>query len=505
MPEHGRKTQVLAVQRCILLHRFLSKAAWKLHKKLCVDADSVAATAQAMDARVTVADPIPSPDFIAMKISELKQYLASRGVDCSHCVEKAEIVALAQSLPAEPTLSARAASDSMPPLAAHSNSVKDQMLACMILELALAGLPTPPERKVIVAQTLLASKKLLREGARLDVIVDVPASMIGIYAREDCFKGLAAVRCCAMQYLPMVPGSEALLDVLLTEHKGRPININASFPLSMDAPSRARCIADVLVTPLQMAIKQGTSTSLKRLLAAGANPHIPCYQHDDTRAMQKTLHSVVLGMGLINTSRPGMDTDVDSLLTKAQILLDAGVDIEQRNGHGSTPLLLSMEIFTLRNVRANPCLRWSALALKLIAAGANVHARQAIRKDRPFDVAAHRGLLDVMRALMAKGADATPVPYLAPLSFQGAVLTDEETGTGTHYIERAIENNQVDVLKFAAEEAGVDLNALRTVKGESVYAYAREMERWHYPELELGSVPSAADYLGDLRAKAGNR
>lgn len=80
------------------------------------------------------------------------------------------------------------------------------------------------------------------------------------------------------------------------------------------------------------------------------------------------------------------------------------------------------------------------IVLRLIELGADLDARTH-RQQRPLDLASLLPTLTVFKALIAKGADPSPVAFVA---FEQSVGREEQLG-GCHYLEIAVERDRVDV------------------------------------------------------------
>lgn len=98
------------------------------------------------------------------------------------------------------------------------------------------------------------------------------------------------------------------------------------------------------------------------------------------------------------------------------------------------------------------------MTLRLIKAGADLNARDSAQ-CRPLDLASNIKPLTVFHALLAKGADPSPVPVIP---------TEASTrdGRSVHYLQSAVIRNRPDVLRAAAA-AGINLKKLRCLGTQS--------------------------------------
>lgn len=148
-------------------------------------------------------------------------------------------------------------------------------------------------------------------------------------------------------------------------------------------------------------------------------------------------------------------------------LLAAGADVNAFDARSigdspvePSPLLVALHRSELRP-DGHPVL--DACALRLINAGADIHARNASQM-RPLDCATVLPSLDVFNALIAKGADPTPTPFVGTIG-PGKGLGDPGSAydgvqLGLHYLQVAIHHGRADVLRAAAA-AGVNLTKVR--------------------------------------------
>lgn len=169
--------------------------------------------------------------------------------------------------------------------------------------------------------------------------------------------------------------------------------------------------------------------------------------------------------GIIKSVRT--DEPVVGALEALDYLLAAGADVDARDDRWiddhkptPTPLLFLLgwpELFLPGGGLLHD------VAMRLIDGGADLNARN-FAQMRPLDFAAELPSLDIFRALVAKGADPSRVPYIVQVA---PGLEGAGESLGTHYLADAIQNNRVDVLQ-AASAAGVNLKKIKTLARGSV-------------------------------------
>lgn len=121
----------------------------------------------------------------------------------------------------------------------------------------------------------------------------------------------------------------------------------------------------------------------------------------------------------------------------------------------TTPLVTSMQRYDVDS-SAHPVL--DLATMKPIDAGANLNARDE-NQMRPLDFAAQLPSLDVFKALIAEGADPSPVPNIVE---RMPGQPNEGHTLGVHYLQTTTQNGRADVLQAAAA-AGVDLKKARSL------------------------------------------
>lgn len=279
------------------------------------------------------------------------------------------------------------------------------------------------------------AKRLLRAGAKANVRVRLPLL-------PDLRPSNVLIQLCPQQQSHLEPLLETILLHCapfhgLLDFTEKQFHTDGSF---------------IARSPLAIALLDGRLPLVLKLLAAGADPRRPCYQ--DRQSMLTPLHLC----SQMAARDPSSWHRLEECASIAGELVAAGANVNARDPFGRTPLLVHLSLLDSATIREHAGLPWSALALRLIELGADVHTRDSDDQTRPLDHAAAVGLVDVMRALVAKGADPTPVLVtgkLEPGVCSGAQAT-------SHYLQFAISDDLVEVLWFAAG-VGVDLEKVRTV------------------------------------------
>lgn len=302
-------------------------------------------------------------------------------------------------------------------------------------------------------ETISTIDKLLDDGARCDVELPSDDGPGGFFRLRSLITTCALIHACFRQT------SLPILEVLLRRHKkDRPLRLNEWFNY------RERSNGCEIITSVGAAIQGENLPGLRLLLANGADPGAPCMLDTIVR------HPLKLVMDRVSDVTVDMSTLVD--MTCA--LLDAGADVNAASGSdGYQMLSASMSGWTASKTRLHPTRDWSALPLLLIARGADVNAIAPLSRFRPMDLAASAGLVDVMEALVAKGADPRPVPILAALvrnispgGATGAMRRQEHPDcweASSTYLDLAMVQGATAVIRFATKH-GVDLNSvLKTI------------------------------------------
>ena len=144
-------------------------------------------------------------------------------------------------------------------------------------------------------------------------------------------------------------------------------------------------------TPLVFAVVKNSDASIKALLAAGANPNV---------IVQSGAKPMIIAMQYKNSAA-------------ALALLEGGADLNVRDRAGNTPLHLAAQAGDLEVVRAllakrvDPNVRTPKSAAPMGARGGGGGRGGVVGEQTPLMMAARGDREDVMRALVAAGADPT--------------------------------------------------------------------------------------------------
>lgn len=278
-----------------------------------------------------------------------------------------------------------------------------------------------------------AVESLLARGARPDVLIANPDDA----GHSNCLAAICGSDC---------PGLEPLFDQLLTADLKPAVDPNAFCATPMG-----------LCTPLYYAIRESRVSLLQSLVGHGADLKAPCIRHADG-TLEWPVHACV------STMCDALDTDrtTDGALATLDFVLSAGADVDAFDDQwaGDEPPDRSALLFAIRFVGAKPYTGapMAAVARKLIDAWANVNARDYMQM-RPLDYAAGLPSISLPNALIAKGADPAPTPYVVGLRAGQAGAGQQ---TGAHYLQLATQNGRLDVLQAAAA-AGIDLKKVKTL------------------------------------------
>jgi ankyrin repeat protein len=144
-------------------------------------------------------------------------------------------------------------------------------------------------------------------------------------------------------------------------------------------------------TPIVFAVVKDDPASIRALLAAGANPNV---------TVQSGAKTMIVAMQYKNTAA-------------ALALLEGGADLNVRDRAGNTPLHLAAQAGDLKVVRAllakrvDPNVRTPKSAAPMGARGGGGGRGGVAGEQTPLMMAARGDREDVMRALVAAGADPT--------------------------------------------------------------------------------------------------
>lgn len=206
-----------------------------------------------------------------------------------------------------------------------------------------------------------------------------------------------------------VDGLEPLLAALLQANLTPPINVNAASLIGNGA----------LTTPLGDCIYSRRASAARLLLQHGADASLPMVQGLTGSASLPPLHGLIMGV----VARPPTQVRQVTDLLEALLEHGAGVDaVDTAAGsevHACTPLLTCVSGIGFgerHSVDSDQALE--AIALRLIDAGADLNARDEAQL-RPLDAASMLPSLTLFNALIAKGADPSPVPGIMTAAVDG--------------------------------------------------------------------------------------
>jgi outer membrane protein OmpA-like peptidoglycan-associated protein len=192
----------------------------------------------------------------------------------------------------------------------------------------------------------------------------------------------------------------------------------------------------------------------------------------------------------------------DGDLAKVTALLAKGADVNARDGHGNTPLMLTAGMNGSRQI-----------VEALLAKGADVKAVNEVKQTALY-LAARRGFIDIIEMLAAKGADLNAkdtdgkTPLMAAISQEkiesvktllakGAGVNAKDT-LGDTVLMEAVLAEKPDMLKLLLAK-GVDVNA-KNNDGGTALSLATDMGKAEFVKLlkaagaraEVPQKPSAA-------------
>lgn len=312
---------------------------------------------------------------------------------------------------------------------------------CELLSAFLATVRMAPKSVRKLPGVLKDMQALVARGARPDALI-----IGGDAGQRNYVSSLAVVVESA------TPRMQPLLESLLA----------ASADLKPALDLDASCCAAIgersapcgdLFTPLALAIRRFRHSFVRLLVAHGADLRAPCARHDDGQ-MTWPVHACVS----ITCNHLKTDQLINGALETLDYLLSAGADPDACDHSCQQPALLQAMHFASEEQRPDRRAVMCSVAMRLIDAGAGVNARNTAQ-TRPLDAAADLPSLDIFRALIAKGADPSPTPFITKTA-PGHAAAGEQMGI--HYLQTAVQNGRADVLQ-AATAAGVNLKKVKTL------------------------------------------
>lgn len=298
--------------------------------------------------------------------------------------------------------------------------------------------PTDKELKGLLKKT----KELLAKGARPDVRV-TKASVIC----EGVITHICGLR--------SPPHLDAHLLACVQAPLTPPVNLHVVYKTNTEN----------LSSPLSDAILSGNLSYARILLENGADARLPCFEHRDGG---KPARLFPIQLVVLAAMHHGSNNAVEML----DLVVAHGADVDahdpefvnEANHLAVTPLIAAVNGIA-RDQSNTP--RLEPVALKLMEYGAAVDARD-VYQHRPLDLAAPLPSTVIVKALLAKGADPSPVPYVSQ-----TLAAYGHAEIGNHYIQAAVAGHRTDILGIAAE-VGVNLKKIYTLGHRStpLLAYA---------------------------------
>lgn len=313
-----------------------------------------------------------------------------------------------------------------------SSSDVDIELAYAVTSFVRRGGEQPQWLEQNLPSVLERVKTLLARGARPDVLIGTQEQ---------------STSCLWVFCLGCRQGMEPLLELLLA----------ADYKPALDLAAASHLPSGCRYTPLCAAIDQLLPSFVRLLIAHGADVKAPCTVSPRGRLDWPVRVCVTNIWTQLTENR-----NVDGALETLDHLISAGADLDAVDDRwiddeppGQRALLIA-----LRRLELQPSARavLDAVAMRLLDAGANVHARN-YSQMRPLNLASFLPSLDVFKALVAKGADPSPVPFIVEAG-PGALLMQPGQQLGTHYLQIAVQEGRADVLQAAAA-AGVKLKKVK--------------------------------------------
>lgn len=342
-----------------------------------------------------------------------------------------------------------------------STNAADAQLADLIRRFIEAVDGYPKLLKKLLPPTLAKAKGLFAKGARPHVRVQ---DKTGSFSASVLAYIIISAKC---------PGLEVLLKAMLQADVTRPVNLYAGFPLGGDP-----------FCPLQYCILSARPSYARVLLDCGLDVSRPCWQQKGALMWPVGACCGVTGVDGVTAER---------ILQILDMLIAAGADVNAfdarfMEGNDNGVSYFCPLVSLLVDVCDNPAeaATQTARALKLLQAGADFNMRDRHQK-RPLDYAAEAPSLSIFKALIAKGADPSPVPFVVQV---GLPHRDHEL-VGAHYLELAARNGRSDVLQAAAD-AGVQLRCVKALL-DGATPLLMLPARFHHPACVKVLLEQSAD------------
>ena len=210
------------------------------------------------------------------------------------------------------------------------------------------------------------------------------------------------------------PGGETVL--MTAARTGNPDLVRSLLAAGADVNGTAHFRAQ---TPLMWAASEGHAAVARALIAAGADVHARSVY--GTTALLLAARS-----GDIETARVLLDAGADVNAAEPYLPLDARVDVEESQTSGRTPLLVASASLVATSgweyrLDVEPSTH-EALALFLLERGADPDLPDSIGRTA-LHAAVETGKADLVRALLAHGADPNARLTRPPLVYKGDFLS----------------------------------------------------------------------------------
>ena len=275
----------------------------------------------------------------------------------------------------------------LPPKAAVSERPLDVKLADLLLghasSRASGSLPSAVER---------SCKALLRQGARVDVIVRLAVMEVTVGSRTTTRKCVADASA-----LTVLCRRDELLPLLRFALEQQPVG-NWDILLPETDTLQSNEDQQGMTTPLAAALRGSNAAAVKLLLEKGASAAIPCWCEAVDDASQPA-YCATYGQPIVRwplhvamypylSSRDAVKRGQDPggrVSEIVRLLLGAGADVNARTyPHKITPLHL---VLNATNPPGAPKWDCAAIPLQLMEAGADIHAIRSDTQSRPLDTA----------------------------------------------------------------------------------------------------------------------
>ena len=242
------------------------------------------------------------------------------------------------------------------------------------------------------------------------------------------------------------PGGETVL--MTAARTGNPALVRALLAAGADVRGTPHFKAQ---TPLMWAASEGHADVARVLLAAGADVHARSVH--GTTALLLAARS-----GDVETARVLLDGGADVNANEPYLPIDARVDVEESQTSGRTPLLVASASLVATSgweyrLDIEPSTH-EALALFLLERGADPDVPDSVGRTA-LHAAVETGRADLVRALLARGADPNAKLTRAPLVYKGDFLSyDAYVGATPLWLAAAARVPDPDILRALAAAGG---------------------------------------------------